>query len=66
LLFNKYILVGSRQEKGTHGKSRRSWEDNIKMDFKRIRYAGMELFDVILDKVQWWAVVMAVMKLWGP
>jgi hypothetical protein len=37
------------------------WEDNIKIDLRKVGL-GMERIDLTQDKNSWWAVVTAVMK----
>jgi hypothetical protein len=34
--------VGKPEEKRPLGKPRRRWEDNIKMDFREIKWSGMD------------------------
>jgi len=36
------VLVGKTEGKGPLGRSRRRWEDNIKMDLQEVRCGGME------------------------
>jgi hypothetical protein len=39
-VINSYILVGKRKGKGSVGRSKRRWEDNIKTDFKEVMCVG--------------------------
>jgi hypothetical protein len=41
-----------------------SWVDNIKMDLKKVRWGGMDWFDLVQDRDQWRALVNTVMNLW--
>jgi hypothetical protein len=36
------ILVGKREEKGSLGRPRHRWEDNIRMDLREIRLEGVD------------------------
>jgi hypothetical protein len=45
------------------GRSRRSWEDNIRMDLKEIRREGADWIHVVQDTDQWRAVLNTVMNL---
>jgi hypothetical protein len=38
--------VGNPEEKRTLGRSRRRWEDNIKMDFREIGWDGVDWIDL--------------------
>jgi hypothetical protein len=51
---NPYNILG-RKCKGMRplGRPRNRWE-NIKMDFKEIRYEGVAWIQLALDKAQWW------------
>jgi hypothetical protein len=42
------ILVGKRPL----GRSRRRWEDNIKMDLREIEWGGMDWIDLAQDRDQ--------------
>ena len=46
-------------------RSRRRWEDNIKMDFRVVGW-GMDWNDLARDRDRWLAVVNAVMNLRVP
>jgi len=45
------------------GRSRRRWEDNIKMDLREIRIDGANWILLAQDRVQKWAFVNTVMNL---
>jgi len=55
------------QRKGTPlGRSRRRWEDNIKMDFREIGVDVANWIRLAQDRVQWRAFVYTVMNLQVP
>jgi hypothetical protein len=47
---------------GTTAKTRRMWEDNIKMDLEEIRSDGVNWIGVGVDREKWCAVVNTVMN----
>jgi hypothetical protein len=48
------------------GRSRRRWEDNIKMDLRGIGWGGMDWIDLAQDRDQWRALVNTVINLRVP
>jgi hypothetical protein len=56
------ILVGKPEEKRPLGRSRRRWEDNIRMDLKEVEWGVMGLIDLDQDRDQWRALVNTVMN----
>jgi hypothetical protein len=49
------------------GRPRHKWEDNIKMDRKKVGGGGgMDWIDLAQDRDRWWAVVNAVINLQFP
>ena len=40
------VLVGKSDGKRPLGRSRRRWEDNIKMDLQEVRYEGMDWIEL--------------------
>jgi hypothetical protein len=60
------ILVGKPAGKRPLGRPRRRWVDNIKMNLREIGWDGMELIDLAQDRVEWRALVNAVMNLRVP
>ena len=54
---------GETQRKTLLGRSRRIWEDNIKMGFKRMVCENLEWIPLIQDKEKCQAVVKAFMDL---
>jgi transposase len=53
-------LVGKTEGKRPLGRRRCRWEDNIKMDHKRIGTSGMGWIDLAQDGDQWRALVKTV------
>jgi hypothetical protein len=60
------ILVGKPEGKRPLVRSRRRWEDNIKMDLREIGWGGMDWIDLAQDRDKWRALVNAVMNLRVP
>jgi hypothetical protein len=60
------VLVGRPEGKRTLGRSRRRWEDNIKMDLREIGIDGANWIQLAQDRVQWRACVNTVMNLRVP
>jgi hypothetical protein len=60
------ILVGQLDGKKRLGRSRRRWEDNIKMDFIQIDLGGMDWIHLAQDRDQGRALVNKVMNLRVP
>jgi hypothetical protein len=56
-------LVGKSKGNRPLGRPRRKWLDNIKMDLREIRWAGMDWTDVAQDGDHWRALVNTVMNL---
>jgi hypothetical protein len=57
------VLVGNPEGKRPLGRSRRRWEDGIKMDLREIGWGGVEWIRLAQDRDLWRAVVNAVMNL---
>jgi hypothetical protein len=60
------VLVGKPEGKRPLRRHMHGWEDNIRMDLRKI---GWEVMDCILqaqDRDQWWAVVNTVLNLLVP
>jgi hypothetical protein len=56
------VLVGKPEGKRPLERSRRRWEDGIKMDLKGIGW-GVEFIHLAQERVRWLAVVNAVINL---
>ena len=59
------LLVGILKGKRPLGRSRRRWEDNIKMHIQEVGW-GMDWIDLTQDRDRWRAPVNAVMNLRFP
>jgi hypothetical protein len=57
------ILVGKPEGKRPLGRPGGRWVHNFKMEFKEIRWGGI---DQAQDKDQWRALVNTVINLWVP
>ena len=60
------VLVGKPEGKRTLGRSRRRWEDNIKIDLREVGCGSMDWIERAHDRNRWRAHVNAVMNLWVP
>jgi hypothetical protein len=60
------ILVGKPEGKRPFRRSGHRWEDNIRMDFREIRWEDVDWLHLAQDREQWWTVVNRVMNLWVP
>jgi hypothetical protein len=60
------ILVGRPEGKRPLGRSRRRWEDNIKVDLKEIGIDGANWIRLAQDRVRCRDFVSMVMNLRGP
>jgi len=60
------LLVGRPEGKRPLGRPRRRWEDNIKMDLRKIGIGGANWIQLAHDRIQWRAFVNSVMNLWVP
>jgi len=56
------VLVGKPEGKGTLGRPRHRWEDNIKIDLKEVWPGGMAWIELAQDTDRWRALVNAVMN----
>jgi hypothetical protein len=57
------VLVGKPEGKRPLGRTRRRWEDNIKMDLQQVGCCGYGLIELAQDRDRWRALVNAVMNL---
>ena len=60
------ILVVKPEGKRPLWRSRRRWEDNIKMDLQKVGGGVMDWMELAQDRDRWWAFVNAVMNLRVP
>jgi hypothetical protein len=56
-------LVGRPEGKRPLGRSRRRWEDNTKLDLRKIGIDAANWIQLAQDRVQWRAFVKTVMNL---
>ena len=56
-------MVGKLEGKRSLGRSRRRWEDNIKMDLQEVGCGGMDWIQLAQDKDNWWALVNDVINI---
>ncbi|KAJ4445683.1 hypothetical protein ANN_12368 [Periplaneta americana] len=57
------VLVGRPEGKRPLGRPRRRWEDNIKMDLRKVGYDDREWINLTQDRDQWRAYMRAAMNL---
>jgi hypothetical protein len=60
------VFVGRPEGKRPLGRARCRWEDNIKMDLRKIGIDGVNWIELAQDRVQWRAFVNTVMNLRVP
>jgi hypothetical protein len=58
------VFVGKRGGKRPFGRTRRRWEDNIKVDLQEEGCGGMDWIKLTQDRDSWRALVSAVMNQW--
>jgi hypothetical protein len=56
------VLVRKPEEKTSHGRPRRIWEDNIQMDLQEVRCWGMDRIDLAQDTDRWRTLVSEVIN----
>jgi len=56
------VLVGRPEGKWPLERSRRRWEDNIKMDLQGVEFGSMDWIDLAHDRDRWQAPLNAVMN----
>jgi hypothetical protein len=61
-----WSLVEKSEGKRPFGRSRRWWEDSIKMDLRETGWGSMEWIHLTQDRNQWRALVTTVIKLRVP
>ena len=55
--------MGKPEGKRPLGKTRRRWEDNIKMDLQELGCGGIDWIDLAQERDSWWALLNVVMEL---
>jgi len=58
--------VGKSERKRSLGRSRRRWEDNIKMNLQEVGCGGMDWIELAQDRDRWRELDNAVMNLRVP
>jgi hypothetical protein len=58
------VLVEKPEGKRPLGRPTGMWEDNIKMDLKKVGWGGMGWINLAQDRGQWLALVNMVVNLW--
>jgi hypothetical protein len=57
------VLVVKLEGKRPLGRSRRRWEDTIRMDLQETGYGGLDWIGLAQDRDRWRVVVNAIMNL---
>jgi hypothetical protein len=57
------VLVGKPEGKRPLGRTRRRWEDNVKVDILEVGCEGRDWIELAQDRDRWRAFVNAVMNL---
>jgi len=57
---------GIPEGKRSLGRTRRKWEDNIKMDLQDVAFVGMDWIELAQDRDSWRALVDAIMNFRVP
>jgi len=60
------ILVEKTEGKGTLGRPRRRWEDNIRMDLQEVECGFMDWIELAQDRDRWRALANVVRNLRNP
>jgi len=60
------ILVRKSDGKKPLDRSRRRWEDNIRMDVREIGWKCVDWMHLVEDRDQWWALVKTVISIRVP
>jgi hypothetical protein len=60
------ILVGRPERRRPLGRPRSRWEDNIKMDLRKIGFGDVDWIDLAQNRDRWRALVNTVMNLQFP
>ena len=60
------FLLGKPDGNRPHGRRRRRWEDNIKMDLQELGCGDMDWIELAQDRDRWWKLVNAAMNIRVP
>jgi hypothetical protein len=59
-------LVGKPEGRRPLGRLKRRCKDNIKMDFRKVGWKGMDWINLAQDRERWWNVINVVINLPVP
>jgi hypothetical protein len=59
-------LIGRPERKTPFGRPRRGWEDNIRIDLRKIGWEYVGFMHLFQDRDLWRGFVNTVMNLWVP
>jgi hypothetical protein len=57
------VWMGKPEGKRPLGRSRRRWEDGIRMDLRETGWGSLDWIQLAQDRDRFWALVITVMKL---
>jgi hypothetical protein len=57
------VLMGNPKGKRPLGRTRRRWEDGIKMDLRETGWGSVDWIQLTQDRDRWWALVNTLMNL---
>jgi hypothetical protein len=60
------VLGGKPKGRRPLGRTRRRWEDNIKVGLQEVKWGGLYWVTLVQDRDRWWLFVNAVMNLRIP
>ena len=60
------VLVGKPEGRGSLGRPRSRWVDNIRLDLQEVGCRYMDWIGLAQDRDSWWTLVSAVMNFWVP
>jgi hypothetical protein len=60
------IFVGKPEGKRAQGRHKHRWEDNIKMNLRKVGWSGMDWIHMAQDRDQWRAVANRVLNTLVP
>jgi hypothetical protein len=60
------VLIGKPERRRPLGRPRRRWEDNMKVDFREVRWGDIDWIGLAQDRDRWRALVNTVMNLRVP
>ena len=58
--------MGKPKGKRLPERPRLRWEDNVQMDFHKVKFGGMDWIKLAQYRDRWWALVNVVMNLQVP